>query len=70
MSQTGWSFLDVAELLRERTAGATTSANVGAYPVPLGTPLRRADLTGRTSDGIPEELPDDIRQMLGLPLRK
>lgn len=45
-----WETLDVEALLsrQEQTGsgaagggGGTTSANVGAYPVPLGRPLRR-----------------------------
>jgi len=42
-----WETLDVAALLNRREeqttsggAGGTTSANVGAYPVPIGRPLR------------------------------
>lgn len=45
-----WEDLDVEALLARReeqtmavgAGGATTSANVGAYTVPLGRPLRRA----------------------------
>lgn len=43
-----WETLDVESLLNRREeqttaggAGGTTSGNVGAYPVPLGRPLRR-----------------------------
>lgn len=39
MRNTGWEPLDVADLLKRREE-ATTSANAGAYPVPLGTPMR------------------------------
>ncbi len=35
-----WETLDVAALLNRREE-ATMSGNAGAYPVPLGTPLRR-----------------------------
>jgi len=42
-----WENLDVAALFARReeqtvagNAGGTTSANVGAYPVPLGRPMR------------------------------
>lgn len=51
MKNNGWQTLDVQALLRKREeatgsgavggGGGTTSANVGAYPVPLGQPLRR-----------------------------
>jgi len=40
MSNNGWKTLDVQQLLKRREE-ATTSAGVGAYPVPLGQPLRR-----------------------------
>lgn len=43
-----WDTLDVEALLNRREeqttaggAGGTTSGNVGAYPVPLGRPMRR-----------------------------
>lgn len=39
MKNNGWQTLDTAEVLRKREE-QTTSANVGAYPVPLGTPMR------------------------------
>lgn len=41
-----WSHLDLTELLRRRAARleATTSANVGAFVVPLGTPVLRASI--------------------------
>lgn len=39
MRNIGWQTLDTVELLHKRTE-QTTSANVGAYPVPLGTPMR------------------------------
>lgn len=38
-----WRNLDAREMLARRDSyrnEATTSANVGAYPVPLGTPMR------------------------------
>lgn len=46
----GWETLDVEALMRRRDeqtmsggvgGGGTTTANVGAYQVPLGRPLRR-----------------------------
>ena len=55
-----WEDLDVEALLNRRdeqmtsggagggTPGATTSANVGAFAVPLGRPLRRAFPTATT----------------------
>lgn len=53
MSKTsGWQTLDVASLLQRREE-ATTSAGVGAYPVPLGQPLRRqfpATVSGERSE--------------------
>lgn len=36
-----WQILDTQTLLQRRQQEQTTSANVGAYPVPLGQPLRR-----------------------------
>lgn len=36
-----WQTLDTQTLLQRRQQEQTTSANVGAYPVPLGQPLRR-----------------------------
>lgn len=36
----GWQTLDTTALLQKRDE-QTTSAGVGAYPVPLGQPLRR-----------------------------
>lgn len=36
-----WHTLDTQALLQRRQQEQTTSANVGAYPVPLGHPLRR-----------------------------
>lgn len=51
MKNNGWETLDVQKLLQKREeatgsgavggGGGTSSANVGAYPVPLGQPLRR-----------------------------
>ena len=41
-----WELLDVAELMNRRNE-ATTSGNVGAYPVPLGQrPMRSAFPSG------------------------
>jgi len=39
-----WETLDTEAVLAKQRAQveATTTANVGAYPVPLGQPLRRA----------------------------
>jgi hypothetical protein len=49
-----WETPDIAAMLDKRKqedmAGGTTSANVGAYPVPLGPVLRRASVTGDSSD--------------------
>jgi hypothetical protein len=42
---TGWSELDVSDLLRRRDE-ATVAANAGAFTVPLGKPLRHPDITG------------------------
>lgn len=45
-----WNLLDVEELLRQRME-QTTGANVGAFAVPLGTPILRRpleDLVGRS----------------------
>lgn len=39
MKNIGWQTLDTVETLRKREE-QTTSANVGAYPVPLGQPMR------------------------------
>ncbi len=36
-----WQTIDTQTLLQRRQQEQTTSANVGAYPVPLGQPLRR-----------------------------
>lgn len=36
-----WQTLDTESLLRQRDE-ATTAANAGSYPVPLGQPLRRS----------------------------
>ena len=39
MSKNIWQTVDTSALLKKRTE-ATTTANVGAYPVPLGQPMR------------------------------
>lgn len=40
MKNIGWQTLDTVDVLRKREE-QTTSGNVGAYPVPLGQPMRR-----------------------------
>lgn len=37
-----WRTPNVAAMLKHENAGVTTSANVGAYQVPLGRPVARA----------------------------
>jgi len=37
----GWKTLDTQALLRKRQEEQTVAGNAGAYPVPLGEPLRR-----------------------------
>jgi hypothetical protein len=51
-NNSGWKTLDVRALLARREE-ATTTANVGSYPVPLGQPLRR---TPPLADGPVERL--------------
>lgn len=62
-----WSPLDVSRLVQLRNklrneaggaAGATTTANVGAYPVPLGEPLKRV------FPSVPDEDEEDERDPL------
>jgi hypothetical protein len=44
-----WKTLDLAAMLKQEVAGATTSANAGSYAVPLGRPLRRYPITTQDS---------------------
>jgi hypothetical protein len=51
-----WETLDTVALLNRRTE-STTTGNVGAYPVPLGTPLRPPSL-GQSSTQRTRSSPD------------
>lgn len=71
----GWETLDVAALIGKELpeeagmSGVTTSANVGAYAVPLGPVLRRKIPTGSDDDWM-KDVPDVYKEMLGLKKRK
>lgn len=72
----GWETLDVAAMLGKEDlpeeagmAGVTTSANVGAYQVPLGPVLRRRIPRGSEDDYM-RDVPDVYKEMLGLKKRK
>lgn len=72
----GWKTLDVAALLglelpeEAGQAGITTTANVGAYPVPIGPVLRRQMLTRGVNGGQLQGIPDAYRNLLGLKKKK
>lgn len=58
-----WQTVDVQDLLRRRQAQQeqTTSANVGAYPVPLGQPMRNPFPSPVVSTGAVSGHPADLR---------
>ena len=65
MRNTGWEPLDVSALLKRREE-ATTSANAGAYPVPLGTPMRNpfpAVETGTSLEQLAAQDPEYARAL-------
>lgn len=68
----GWETLDVAALIGKELpedagmSGVTTSANVGAYAVPLGPVLRRKMPTGSSDDDWMKDVPDAYKELLGL----
>lgn len=58
-----WHTVDVSEILRRRQAQheQTTSANVGAYAVPLGRPMANPFPSPVVSTGIAGGHPQDLR---------
>lgn len=60
MSSPRWETPDVEKMLKD-LGEATTSANVGAFEVPLGAPLRRP-----VSAPDEVEIPPEFRELLGL----
>lgn len=60
-----WEILDLVDLMERRDAlrEQTTSANVGAYPVPLGRPLRRKFPVASASDLY--EVPKEYLELYG-----
>jgi hypothetical protein len=74
--QREWETLDVASLLgielpeEAGQAGVTTTANVGAYPVPIGPVLRRQMLTRGVNGGQLQDIPSAYRELLGLKKKK
>jgi len=66
----GWETLDVESLLnRDELPEETTTANVGAYQVPLGPVLRRPDLVGGAEDDYLRDIPDAYKEILGLGIK-
>jgi hypothetical protein len=62
MKNNGWQTLDVEALQRKRAQQeATTSANVGAYPVPLGQPQRNPFPSPIVSTGVQNGHPRNVR---------
>lgn len=64
-----WETLDVAGMLgHDELPEETTSANVGAYPVPLGPVLRRTAVDGiaTSTEDYLKDVPDAYKEMLGL----
>jgi hypothetical protein len=60
MSKSDWKTLDTAGMLKKESAGmggVTTTANVGAYAVPLGAPRKPTPLLRRAVPARYETLP-------------
>lgn len=58
-----WQTPDIAAMLRRRQdqQEQTTSANVGAYPVPLGQPMRNPFPSPIVGTGVVSGHPADVR---------
>lgn len=77
MPTVDWETPDIEGMLKKDElpeaagqAGATTTANVGPYQVPLGPMLRRPDIVGGAEDEYLKDIPDAYKEILGLGKRK
>jgi hypothetical protein len=62
-----WETLDTEALLGQRDdlREQTTSANAGAFVLPLGRPLRAAFPGGGQMGDLPDDLPEGYLELLG-----